>query len=65
MRSFAGAAQVTCHGYRLGLQRVLTDFGADAALRQAVAKVREHYGIEVPASAVCAVTEAHGADSAK
>jgi len=40
---------------------VLTDFGADQSFGRAVEKVREHYGIEVPASRVRLITEAHGA----
>src|SRR5205085_11478277 len=28
LRPFSKVAAVTCHGYSLGLQRVLTDFGA-------------------------------------
>jgi hypothetical protein len=44
----------------LGLERVLTDFGADSSFAKGVEKVREHYGIEVSESAVCAVTQKHG-----
>lgn len=60
MRPFSAAAQVRCRGNSLGLQRVMADFGADAAFAQAAAKVREHYGIEVNHSAVRAVTQSHG-----
>jgi Uncharacterised protein family (UPF0236) len=38
----------------------MTDFGADAAFAGAAAKLKEHYGIEVPVSAVRVVTEEHG-----
>ena len=46
-RTFSAAAAVRCRGYSLGLQRLLTDFGADHSFAQAVAKVKEHYLIEV------------------
>jgi hypothetical protein len=39
----------------------MTDFGADDAFAGAAAKLKEHYGIEVAVSAVCMVTEEHGA----
>lgn len=61
VRPFAAAAQVKCRGYSLGLERVLTDFGADVAFAQVPAKVREHYGIQVNVSAVREVSERHGA----
>jgi hypothetical protein len=38
---------------------VLTDFGADHSFAEAVKKVREHYGVEVPASGARAQTLAH------
>jgi Uncharacterised protein family (UPF0236) len=43
------------------LQRVLTDFGADHSFAQAVAKVKEHYLIEVPLSAARQQTQKHAA----
>ena len=39
----------------------MVDFGADDPFAGGAAKLKEHYGIEVPVSAVRAVTEAHGA----
>jgi len=39
----------------------MTDFGAENAFAEAAAKLKEHYGIEVPVSAVRAITEEHGA----
>jgi Uncharacterised protein family (UPF0236) len=39
----------------------MTDFGADAAFAGAAVKLKEHYGIEVPVSAVRGFTEKHGA----
>jgi hypothetical protein len=61
LRPFSAAAAVRCRGYSLGLQRVLTDFGADHSFAQAVAKVKEHYLIEVPASAARLYTQKHAA----
>jgi len=58
-RPFSLAAGVKCRGYSLGLQRVLTDFGADGSFEDGAAKVKEHYGIEVPISAVRAITLQH------
>ncbi len=43
------------------MQRALTDFGADHSFAQAVAKVKEHYLIEVPASAARLYTQKHAA----
>ena len=37
----------------------MTDFGADEAFAGAATKLKEHYGIEVPVSAVRGFTEAH------
>jgi hypothetical protein len=39
----------------------MTDFGADDAFAGAAAKLKEHYGIEVPVSAIRCFTEEHGA----
>jgi len=61
LRPFSAAAEVVCRGYSLGLQRVLTDFGADHSFAQAAAKVREHYLIEVPISAARNHTQKHAA----
>ena len=38
----------------------MTDFGADHCFGKAVEKVQEHYGVEVPASAVRIFTQHHG-----
>lgn len=61
LRPFSKAAAVVCQGYSLGLQRVLTDFGADHSFAQAVAKVKEHYLIEVPISGARKQTQKHAA----
>jgi hypothetical protein len=39
----------------------MVDFGADVPFAKASIKLKEHYGIEVPVSAIRAVTEKHGA----
>lgn len=49
-----------CRGCSEGLQRAITDFGADDPFTGAAAKLREHYGIEIPVSTVRGVTEKHG-----
>jgi hypothetical protein len=61
MRPFCESAGVECRGYSEGLQRAMTDFGADEAFAGAADKLKEHYGIEVAVSAVRGFTEAHGA----
>lgn len=61
IRPFADRAEVKCRGYSEPLQRVLADFGAEESFGQAVERVREHYGIEVPESAVRTHTQAHAA----
>lgn len=41
------------------LQRALTDFGADVSFGEASKKMKEHYGIEVPACAIEKITLQH------
>jgi hypothetical protein len=55
------AAEVNCRDYSRPLQRVLVDFGAEKSFLRAAKSVREHYGIEIPASAIRVQTERHGA----
>ncbi len=59
MRPFCAQAQIKNRGYSLPLQRALTDFGADHSFGEAIKKVKEHYGVELPASGVRAQTLAH------
>ena len=42
------------------LQRRITDFGADKSFSKACEKLKEHYGIVIPVSAIRNITEAHG-----
>jgi hypothetical protein len=64
VRPFSVRAGMQSRGYSLPLQRALSDFGADNAFGQVPQKMREHYGIEVSASAARTITEAHGAEMA-
>lgn len=58
-RPFSQSAGVKNNGYSSLHQRCLTDFGADESFSHAVQKVKEHYGITVPVSAVQRITEYH------
>ena len=60
MRPFKESAEVECRGYSHWLQRAMTDFGADDPFAGAAKKLKEHYGIEAPISAVRTITEEHG-----
>jgi hypothetical protein len=60
-RPFSEAAGVACREYSLGLQRAIVDLGSDGAFEKGTQKVKEHYGVEVPLSAVQRITEAHAA----
>lgn len=61
LRPFATAARVRSRGCSRRLQRVLTDFGADAAFGPAARKVHEHYGVTVNAERVRQVCLRHAA----
>lgn len=52
-------AGVHCRGCSTALQRVITDFGADHAFGRVPKKLQEHYGIDLSASSVRAITEYH------
>ena len=56
---------VECRAPSRRLQRVMTDFGADEPSVRAAEKIREHYGVEVPASSVRNVTLAHAREFAR
>lgn len=60
IRPFCQAAGVAPRGYSRRLQRALVDFGAESAFAPAARRVREHYAIEVPVSAVRQHTLGHG-----
>src|SRR5580704_7885857 len=59
-RPFSESAGVECREYSIGLQRAITDLGADDAFAQGPKKLKEHYGIEVPVSSAQAITMRHG-----
>lgn len=59
LRPFSKSADVTCRSYSLGLERALTDFGCDDSFAKAVAKVKEHYRIDVAESGVRQATYKH------
>ncbi|MFO1434702.1 MAG: ISKra4 family transposase [Candidatus Competibacteraceae bacterium] len=58
-RPFSTLAGVSCRGSSLPLPRVMTDFGADHAFGRASAKLKEHYGIEMPVRTIQRTTEQH------
>ena len=58
-RPFSVVAGVACRRSSLPLQRVMSDFGADDAFRPGTAKLKEHYGIDMPVSPVQRTTEQH------
>jgi hypothetical protein len=60
LRPFCQRAGVRHRGYSRPLQRVLADFGAEASFARAAQRIKEHYRIEVPGSAVRQQTLAHG-----
>lgn len=65
MRPFCQSAGVKCQGYSLRLQRASSDFGADESIEKSVQKLKEHYGIEVPPSAIREMILKHGAAMAE
>ena len=58
-RPFSALAGVSCRSSSLPLQRVMTDFGADAAFGRVPDKLKEHDGIERPVSTIQRTTEQH------
>jgi len=59
VRLLPRAIGVSPRGRSKRLERVLTDFGSEHSFRQAVARVLEHYGFEINASAVRDATLQH------
>lgn len=59
-RPFCERAQVKPRGYSRALQRAMVDFGADDSFAAAAGKLTEHYGIDIPFSAIRAATQEHG-----
>ena len=59
-RPFSESAEISCRGYSSLLQRRITDLGAEKSFVRAAGQFKEHYGFEIPASAVRRITEGHG-----
>jgi hypothetical protein len=59
LRLLPQAIGVTPRGRSKRLERVLTDFGSEHSFRHAAARVLEHYGFEISASAVREATLHH------
>lgn len=60
LRPFCSQAGVRNGQYSRRLQRVLVDFGAEDSFAAAAGRAREHYGIDIPSSAVRSWTLHHG-----
>lgn len=60
LRPFCTEAGVRHQGYSRPLQRVLPDFGAEASFQAATLRVKEHYGLTIPISALRQQTLRHG-----
>jgi hypothetical protein len=56
VRRFSWAAHGQCRSPSVGLQRARMEFEANTSFAAAIEKVREHYGVAVSQSAVCAGT---------
>ena len=54
-----------CQGYSLRLQRASVDFGADESVEKSANKLKEHYGIDVPITAIRKMLLKHGAAMAE
>jgi hypothetical protein len=59
VRPFCEQARLRPRSCSLRLQRALVDFGADDSFREAVKKIREHYGVDVSVAAARQHTLAH------
>jgi len=59
LRPFCESSKVYCRGYSTPLQRVIVYFGADVSFEEVSKKIKEHYGIYVPASSTRAIVEKH------
>lgn len=59
LRPLCWKARIEHRGYSRAMQRALTDFGAEESFERAAARVKEHYRLEVPVSAIRKVTYRH------
>lgn len=62
LRPLSFKARIEHRGYSRAMQRALTDFGAEDSFERAAARMKEHYRLEVPVSAVRKVTYQHAAE---
>ena len=65
VRPSSRSAKVVCRSYSIALQRALTAFGADESFAKAIEKVKEHYGIDIPASSCRNVIQKHASNIKK
>ena len=65
LRPFPERVQVSARGKSQRLQRVLSDFGAEHSFAAGCARLQEHYGFSLNASAVRTVTLAQAARAAQ
>lgn len=56
---FNQEAEIDCRDYSISLERAIVDFGADVSFGHAAEKLKEHYGIDIPVSAVQSITKKH------
>jgi len=59
IRPFSRVAQIQAKAYSMPLQRVIVDFAADESFEKASRKIKEHYGMYVPASSIRKVSLVH------
>ena len=59
IRPLSQACGLHNRGYSRGLQRAITDFGADTSFEHAVKKIKELYGFTVPESSCRKITLDH------
>ena len=60
IRPFSQRAGVSCRGCSRPLQRALADFASDVSFDRAGEKLFEHYGVELSASTIRAITQRIG-----
>ena len=65
VRVFAPAVGVSVFGKSRRLQRVLADFGAEHSFETSCKRVKEHYGVDINASAVRTATMRHARGAAQ
>ena len=51
--------KMKCRGYSSLLQRAIVDFSSDESFQKASSKIKEHYGVEIPAVSAQRITYFH------